>query len=233
MTQTKANILYVEDDVYLSYVTIDNLKLKGYNITYCENGKKAIEAFNNNKFDLCILDIMLPEVDGFTIATRIREVNQQIPIIFLTAKSLLDDKIKGLTLGADDYITKPFSIEELVLKVEVFLKRSRINSDSEFDDGIYDIGIYKFNLHNQSLSYNGVVENMTLKEAELIHLFYQNKNKVLKREEILKAVWGHDELYFSRSLDVLISRLRKRLKEDKRINIKNIHGIGFNMMVSE
>ncbi len=232
MTQEKANILYVEDDVYLSYVTIDNLKLKGYNVTHCKDGKSAVETFGKNQFDICILDIMLPKMDGFTIAAKIRKVNQQIPIIFLTAKSLLEDKIKGLTLGADDYITKPFSIEELILKIEVFLKRSTFNSSSETYKDVYNIGDYIFNLKNQSLSYDGTIENMTLKEAELIHLFYQNKNKVLKREEILQAVWGHDEFFFSRSLDVLISRLRKRLKADKRINIKNIHGIGFNMMIS-
>ncbi len=232
MTDKKANILYVEDDKDLSFVTIDNLKLKGYNITHCIDGKSAIDFFGYKEFDLCILDIMLPEMDGFTIASKIREVNQQIPIIFLTAKSLLEDKIKGLTLGADDYITKPYSMEELVLKIEIFLKRRTISTDSNIDE-VYNIGKYLFNLKSQSLSIDGTTENMTLKEAELIHLFYQNKNKVLKREEILKAVWGHDELYFSRSLDVLISRLRKRLKADKSITIKNIHGIGFNMMVSE
>lgn len=224
----KARILYVEDDLYLSYVTKDNLELKGYIVDYFDDGASALNAFLEIKFDLCILDVMLPKMDGFTLAKRIREKNKEIPIIFLTAKSLKEDKIKGLKIGADDYIIKPFSIEELVLKIEIFLKRSKIaNSFSNYEK--YEIGTFILDFHNLLLKNDNEEQRLTLKEAELIKYFAENKGVVLKREEILEEVWGSDDLYLSRSLDVFISRLRKFFKKDNNIKIENLHGVGFKL----
>jgi DNA-binding response OmpR family regulator len=225
-------ILYVEDDLTLSYVTKDNLELKGYKIYHCDDGLKALDLLQNEKFDLCILDIMLPKMDGFSLAEKIREKDQDIPIIFLTAKSMLEDRIKGLTIGGDDYLTKPFSIEELVLKIEVFLKRSRKTDQNTPDNNLVQIGEYTFDPNNLSLILHNTVTNLTSREADLLKYLCNNLNSIVKREDILIAVWGDDSYFLSRSLDVFISRLRKYLKEDKRVKIRNVHGVGFCLSVS-
>ena len=227
MNQIKPKILYVEDDLFLSHVTKDNLELKGYEITFCKNGKLAYDTFRNNDFDLCILDVMLPEMDGFTLAKKIRKLNKEIPIIFLSAKSLKEDRITGFTVGGDDYITKPFSIEELVLKIEVFLKRSKINKKKGFDNAVLNIGNYKFNPRNHQLIFGDEVLILTSREVALLKYFALNVNKVLEKEDILNEVWGDDSYFNSRSLDVFVSKLRKHLKKDPYIKINNIHGIGF------
>ncbi|MCD4788452.1 MAG: response regulator transcription factor [Bacteroidales bacterium] len=232
MVQNKPKILYVEDDIYLSYVTKDNLELKGYDITFCKDGKNAFEAFSNNKFDLCILDVMLPEMDGFTLAQKIRKSDKDIPIIFLSAKSLKEDRITGFTVGGDDYITKPFSIEELVLKIEVFLKRSKISTGNEIQSSVQKIGDYFFDSKNLLLKYKDETKRLTSREADLLKFFVLNANKVLKKEDILNEVWGDDSYFNSRSLDVFISKLRKYLKNDSNIRINNIHGIGFILTIS-
>ena len=232
MVQNKPKILYVEDDIYLSYVTKDNLELKGYDITFCKDGKNAFEAFSNNKFDLCILDVMLPEMDGFTLAQKIRKSDKDIPIIFLSAKSLKEDRITGFTVGGDDYITKPFSIEELVLKIEVFLKRSKISTGNEIQSSVQKIGDYFFDSKNLLLKYKDETKRLTSREADLLKFFVLNANKVLKKEDILNEVWGDDSYFNSRSLDVFISKLRKYLKKDSNIRINNIHGIGFILTIS-
>lgn len=231
----KAKLLYVEDDIHLSYVTIDNLELQGYEVIHCEDGKSALETFAGNNFDLCILDVMLPNTDGFEIAKQIRESDQQIPIIFLTAKSLKEDKLKGLKLGGDDYITKPFSIEELILKIEIFLKRSaKIESKPSEEKEIYKIGShYQFDYKNLTLIYGNESERLTQKEADLLKMFAQSPNEVLKRELILTKIWGKDDYFLGRSLDVFISRLRKYLRKDTSIIIENIHGVGFNMQIRQ
>ncbi len=223
----KAHLLYVEDDESLSFVTRDNLELQGYQITYFEDGAKAMAAIANQRFDLCILDVMLPEVDGFTIAKEIRKYDQEVPIIFLTAKSLKEDKIHGLKLGGDDYITKPFSIEELILKIEIFLRRSKISIPQEVLS--FRIGAYEFDYKNLSLSKESKQKVLTQKEADLLKYFVQNKNMVLKRSDILETIWGEDDYFMGRSLDVFISRLRKYLKEDDALKIENIHGVGFKL----
>lgn len=227
MISIKPQILYVEDDVYLSFVTKDNLELKGYSITFCKDGKEALEAFQNKTFDLCILDVMLPEMDGYTLARKIREVNEHLPIIFLSAKSLKEDRIAGLVAGGDDYITKPFSIEELSLKIEVFLKRNRISGSNKLNRGETRIGDYVFDSLNLILKHKDTSHRLTSREAELLKYLVDNKNKVVKKEEILNEVWGSDSYFNSRSLDVFVSKLRKYLKEDKSIQINNVHGIGF------
>jgi DNA-binding response OmpR family regulator len=174
---------------------------------------------------------MMPKMDGFELAEAIRKVNSDIPIIFLSAKTLKEDRIKGLRLGADDYLVKPFSIEELVLKIEVFLKRSQKNKVQE--QQFYKVGNYQFDPTNFLVFNSNEKVNLTQRESELLKLFLDNKNKVLKREEILKALWGNDDYFLGRSLDVFISRLRKILVNEKNITIENLHGIGFKFSISE
>ncbi len=222
----KAKILYVEDDPYLSYVTQDNLELQGYEIVCCENGEDALECFHSGDFNLCILDIMLPKMDGFTLAENIRKKNQDIPILFLSAKSLKEDRIKGLRLGADDYIVKPFSIEELVLRIEVFLKRSKVRTQTKTKP-IQKFGEYMFNSDNLQLHYKDSSLKLTKREAELLSYFLTHRNKVLDRDDILRNVWGADSYFVGRSLDVFISRLRKYFKDDDTVCIRNVHGHGF------
>ncbi|WP_417940047.1 response regulator transcription factor [Flavobacterium sp. RS13.1] len=222
-------ILYTEDDETLAFLTKDNLEQNGYDVTHCSDGKSGLESFKMEDFDICIFDIMMPKMDGFELASEIRKLNTDIPIIFLSAKTLKEDRIKGLRLGADDYLVKPFSIEELILKIEVFLKRSQKNNKSE--KSIYDIGKYQFDTKNFILFNNEEKIGLTQREAELLKLFLDNKNSVLKREQILNALWGTDDYFMGRSLDVFISRLRKILANEKEISIENLHGIGFRFVI--
>jgi two-component system, OmpR family, response regulator VicR len=225
----KAHLFYVEDDESLSFVTRDNLELQGYSVTYCENGKQAMEMIRQNNFDLCILDVMLPDTDGFTIAEEIRKFNTEVPIIFLTAKSMKEDRIRGLRLGADDYMTKPFSIEELILKVEIFLRRSKIASAPV--PTYLTVGNYLLDHKNLLLKFGNQAKNLTQKEADLLKMFMENKNEVIKRSHILETLWGEDDYFLGRSLDVFISRLRKYLSQDERISVENIHSVGFRMKI--
>ncbi|EKT4534872.1 response regulator transcription factor, partial [Flavobacterium psychrophilum] len=179
----------------------------------------------NNPFDICILDIMMPKIDGFELATAIRKLNTNIPILFLSAKTLKEDRIKGLKLGADDYLIKPFSIEELLLKIEIFLKRSLKNNFEE--KNIYTLGKYQFDSKNYVIFTDDQKIKLTERESQLLKFFLNNKNVVLKREEILKSLWGDDDYFMGRSLDVFISRLRKILAHEEKIFIENLHGIGF------
>ena len=233
MADPKAHLLYVEDDESLSFVTRDNLELNGYEVSYCEDGKKALEVIHTGqKFDLCILDVMLPEIDGFTLAEEIRKKDEQVPIIFLTAKSMKQDKIHGLTIGADDYITKPFSIEELLLKVDIFLRRTKYTTILKTNTPV-TIGDYTFDYKNLNLSLGDESNTLTQKEADLLKLLCEHKNEVVKRSFILETIWGKDDYFLGRSLDVFISRLRKYLKEDPRVKVENIHGVGFKFRVDE
>lgn len=222
----KPKLLYVEDDLNLGYVTQDNLQLNGYDVTHCENGAEAKDLIHKKSFDLFILDVMLPKLDGFSLAELIRIKNQDVPILFLTAKSLKEDRLKGLRLGADDYITKPFSIEELILKIEIFLKRSKVYQPEKVQR-VFELGEFTFDFKLQSLSRNGTNKTLTLKEAKLLRCFALCPNELLKREDILKEVWGDDDYFNGRSMDVFISRLRGYLKEDTSLKIKNIHSVGF------
>lgn len=221
----KAHLLYVEDDESLSFVTRDNLALQGYEITHCVNGKEALEKIHAQSFDLCILDVMLPEMDGFTLAQEIRAKNPHVPIIFLTAKSLKEDKLHGLKIGGDDYITKPFSIEELLLKIEIFLRRRNIHQPPA--PTRYNFGEYEFDYENLQLARKGESRTLTQKEADLLRFFLDHPNQVIKRATILEELWGEDDYFMGRSLDVFISRLRKYLGEDESLKIENIHGVGF------
>ena len=228
---TKYKILYAEDDETLAFLTQDNLEQNNYEVVHCSNGELALETFKKQAFDICIFDIMMPKVDGFELAEKIRKSNTDVPIIFLSAKTLKEDRLKGLRLGADDYLVKPFSIEELLLKIEIFLKRSQKNVLVEKKN--YTIGKYQFDNKN-FLVFNDLEKiSLTQREAELLQLFLDNKNVVLKREEILKSLWGDDDYFMGRSLDVFISRLRKILSTEKGIAIENLHGIGFRFSITE
>lgn len=233
MKEEKPKILYVEDDLDLSFVTKDNLEIKGFEIIYCKDGKAGWDEFCKNEFDLCILDVMLPEMDGFTLAKKIRETNEDIPIIFLSAKSLKEDRIEGLVVGGDDYITKPFSIQELALKMEIFLKRNKISSGKNNSKTIFQIGEFNFNSHTHELTNKGTSKRLTSREAELLKYLCLNQDKVVKKEDILLDVWDSDSYFNSRSLDVFISRLRKYLRDDPSIQINNIHGIGFILSIKQ
>ncbi|MEM1215290.1 MAG: response regulator transcription factor [Bacteroidota bacterium] len=221
----RAHLLYVEDDTSLSFVTKDHLELQGYQVTHCPDGHSARIAIRKGDYDLCLLDVMLPEVDGFTLAKEIRRQNTNVPILFLTAKSLKEDRLHGLRLGADDYITKPFSIEELILKIEVFLRRSRASAMP--DPAEYEVGSYHFNHQNLELRRGESVRRLTQKEADLLQFFIRHKNQVIKRSTILEEIWGENDYFLGRSLDVFISRLRKYLREDEQLRVENIHGVGF------
>lgn len=222
-----AHLLYVEDDESLGFVTRDNLEMKGYRITHCNNGRDALDLLRHTSFDLCILDVMLPEVDGYDIAREIRRLDQQTPIIFLTAKSLKEDRIHGLKLGADDYITKPFSIEELILKIEVFLRRSKAVAPAAPDD--YCIGEYRFNPANLTLTRNDGMKRLTQRESDLLLMLVQQRGQVVKRSVILEKLWGQDDYFLGRSLDVFISRLRRYLSADPGIKLETVHGVGFQL----
>jgi DNA-binding response OmpR family regulator len=234
MSINKFKLLLVEDDETLQFIVKDNLEQNKYSVEVAEDGKIALELFNKNSFDLIILDVMLPKIDGFQVAETIRKSNQQVPIIFLTARSMTEDKITGLTIGGDDYIAKPFSMEELLLKVKIFLKRSQSHT-VPLETPAKSITIGKFIFHPEELilSFNKETRSLTLKEAELIHFFAENPNKVLSRNEILQKVWDTDDYFTGRSLDVFISRLRKFFKPDSNIKIINLHGIGFRFSVKE
>lgn len=224
-------ILYAEDDETLAFLTKDNLEQHHYEVTHCSHGDLCLDVFKKERFDICILDIMLPKMDGFELATEIRKANTDIPIIFLSAKTLKEDRLKGLRLGADDYLVKPFSIEELLLKIEIFLKRSQKSNGNE--KAIYTVGKYFFDSKNYFVFNESEKINLTQRESELLKLFLDNKNEVLKREHILTSLWGEDDYFMGRSLDVFISRLRKILANEKGISIENLHGIGFKFVVSE
>ncbi len=221
-------ILYVEDDETLAYLTKDSLEMNNYEVKHFANGEDALMDFGMQTYDICVLDIMVPKKDGFEIAKTIRLQNNEIPIIFLSAKTLKEDRILGLKLGADDYLVKPFSIEELILKLEIFLQRSKKN---KAENKIYTVGKYQFDSINYEIIWDTEKTTLTQREADLLKLFIQNPHKVLKREDILKALWGTDDYFMGRSLDVFISRLRKILSKDSNIVIENLHGIGFRFEV--
>jgi len=228
---SKRKILLVEDDVNLGFVIKDNFEQNGFDITLCEDGESAIETFNNNHFDLCILDVMLPKLDGYEVASHIRTINAEIPLLFLTAKSLKEDKIKGFTIGADDYITKPFSIEELMLRCNVFIRRTQ--QESAPKNNTIKIGLYLLDVQNQKLIFQNEQKKLTIRETTLLDMLAKNKGKIVKREDVLKSVWGNEDYFTGRSMDVFISRLRKYLSNDSNIEIVNIHSVGFELKTKD
>jgi len=226
----KPRLLIVEDDTNLSIVIKDYLSLSGFDVIVCENGNTGWEAFQSSPFDLCILDVMMPELDGFALAEMIRQQNAEVPILFLTAKSAKEDKIKGFKLGADDYILKPFNIEELVLRIEVFLKRSQNHVHAK---EVFMLGLYTFDYLNLRLTGNNKQQKLTQREADVLKLLCQNIGKVTKREDIQTQLWGEDDYFLGRSLDVFISKLRRYLKHDPGVTIVNYHSVGFQLNVNQ
>lgn len=224
----RKSILLVEDDPSLGYVIQDNLVLKGYDVTLCTDGLEGERKFQEGFFHLCILDVMLPKKDGFALATSIREKSREVPIIFLTAKSMIEDKLNGFRAGADDYITKPFNLDELFYRIEVFLRRT---TDNHIGDKVISLGKFQFDPFSFTLRYDDEEKTLTQKEAEVLKLLYRNRDRVLKREEILTQVWGDDDYFMGRSMDVFISKLRKYLKMDPDIQIVNYHGVGFRLEI--
>lgn len=220
-------ILYVEDDPTLGFVTMDNLQERGYTVIHCADGESARAQIQQGGFDLCILDVMLPKVDGFQLARELRERDTEAPILFLTARSLQSDRLLGLRLGGDDYLVKPFSLEELFLKIEVFLRRSGVRARKARLET--RIGHFTFFPHHYQLSFEGKIIELTQKEAALLDLFIQHRGEVLRRSFILESIWGEDDYFLGRSLDVFVSRLRKHLRSDPSIRIENVHGVGFRL----
>lgn len=229
------NILFVEDDPNLSMILKDYLEMIGYNVDHAADGEKGIELFLKNPYNLIILDVMMPKMDGFTAVKEIRKTDQVVPIIFLTAKNLKEDRIKGFEHGCDDYITKPFSTEELSLRIKAILKRCTVSyqSATEPTNAIYAIGNFTFDSANLILKSEDSERVLTRKESGLLKLLCINKNNLLPREVAMEAIWGENDYFIGRSMDVFIAKLRKYLKPDPEVQIINVHGIGFKLHVSE
>lgn len=222
----KAQILLVEDDLNLGFVISDNLKEAGYAVIHCADGETAWEQFQKKPFDLVLLDVMMPKKDGMTLSRQIRAKNEIVPVLFLTAKTMEEDKISGFQAGADDYITKPFSMKELLLRIEVFLRRTHaLNADKNVH---FHLGSLIFNYADYTLSQpDDRLIQLTQKEADLLKFLCENANKTLKRDEILLHVWGKSDYFLGRSMDVFITKLRKHFKEEPNVDIFTVHGIGF------
>lgn len=226
MYKEKLNILLAEDDLNLGMLLVDYLETEGFNVKLCKDGELALKTFQNNMFDLCLLDVMMPKLDGFSLAKDIRLKDKNIPIIFITAKSLKEDKLKGYGLGADDYITKPFDEEELLWKIKAVVRRIPENS-IEAKTEICVIGKYTFDYTNQSLTIADRTKRITEKESDILRYLSGHRNHVIKREEMLKELWGENDYFLGRSLDVFITKIRKYLKEDPELSIENVFGVGF------
>ena len=229
--EEKIKILLAEDDTNLGMLLKEYLRAKGFETVLCEDGEVAYEAFLNQPFDICILDVMMPKKDGFTLAQEVRAANAEIPIIFLTAKTLKEDILEGFKIGADDYITKPFSMEELTFRIEAILRRVRGKKNKE--SNIYKIGKFTFDTQKQILAIGDKQTKLTTKESELLGLLCAHANEILQRDFALKTIWIDDNYFNARSMDVYITKLRKHLKDDDSIEIINIHGKGYKLITPE
>jgi len=231
MQQTKASILFAEDDKSLAFMVKDALEDEGYKVVHCSDGQTAIETFDKNKFDICLLDIMMPNKDGYTVAKKIRQQTDRLPIIFLSTKSQESDKLAGYDSGADDYLAKPFSMPELLKKIEVFIRRTKKPVADIYEE--IRIGNIIFAPANLKIITPEETFNITQKENDLLKFLCDHRNKVLKRNEVLTNVWGKDDFFLGRSMDVFISKLRKYLKADPDIALETIHGVGFRLTVNQ
>jgi DNA-binding response OmpR family regulator len=228
----RKNILLVEDDPNFGSVLKAYLEMNGFIVSWIDDGKHALKEFSSGTFDICVLDVMLPNVDGYKIAREIRELNPGIPFIYVTAKTLKEDILKGYSMGADDYITKPFDSEVMICKINAILNRAT-ETDHDTEEEIYTLGKYIFNPTIRELSADGYRQKLSPKESDLLKLLYSHKNSILPREIALRSIWGEDGYFTTRSMDVYITKLRKYLKRDPNIEIINIHGNGFRMLVPE
>jgi DNA-binding response OmpR family regulator len=229
----KTKILLVEDDPNLGNLLKEYLDAKGYATTLAVNGKQGYDVFSKDKFNICILDVMMPVKDGITLAKEIRAIDVNIPIVFLTAKSMKEDAIEGFKVGADDYITKPFSMEELLMRLQAILRRTESKAIKNSDQSEFKIGKYKFDYQHQVLDLKGVQQKLTTKEAELLKLLCLHANDVLDRNFALKTIWNDDNYFNGRSMDVYIAKLRKYLKEDTSVELINVHGKGFKLLMGK
>ena len=227
----KTRILLCEDDENLGMLLREYLQAKDYNVTLAPDGEAGYQLFTSEKFDLCILDVMMPKKDGFTLAQDIRKVNGVIPIVFLTAKSLKEDVLEGFRIGADDYITKPFSMEEMLLRIEAIMRR--ISGKKSKSGSEYQLGTMVFDAQKQTLTSEKGTTKLTTKECELLALLVQNGNSILERNYALKTIWVEDNYFNARSMDVYITKLRKLLKDDPNVEIINIHGKGYKLIIPE
>lgn len=229
---SKTRILLAEDDPNLGSLLQEYLQAKDFDTTLCTDGDKAFKTFSKHQFDFVILDVMMPVKDGFTVAKEIRTINKKIPIIFLTAKSMKEDTLKGFSLGADDYITKPFSMEELLVRVNAILRRTDNYQVDNKEEHAFDLGTFNFDYDRQILKKGEDETKLTTKENELLYLLCLNKNGVLERNYALNAIWGDDNYFNGRSMDVYIAKLRKHLRPDPSLEIINIHGKGFKLLAN-
>ena len=230
MNSKKKNILLVEDDPNLGSLLKDYLSLKGYIVTRCLDGEEGKNVYAKGSFDLLILDVMMPKLDGFTLAKHIRKTDKQTPIIFLTAKSLMEDRLKGLKIGGDDYITKPFSSEELLLRIDNIFKRTTTAGQLKHEDKVFKFGSFVFDYKKRILNNGKISKQLTSKESELLKLLAQNKNEVLERSVALREIWKNESYFTSRSMDVFITKLRNYIKVDPSVEIINVHGTGFKLI---
>ena len=227
------HILLAEDDSDFGNILKQYLEISGFSVEWAKDGEEALQIFHKGNFNICVFDVMMPKKDGFTLAEDIIEINPEIPFVFLTARKMKEDKLKGLKLGADDYIVKPFEADELVLRLNNILKRTqKLTSSIILTEEIIPISNYKFNTKRLELEFNKTIQRVTEKEGELIKFLFLHKNQLLKREEILNAVWKNDDFFSGRSMDVFISRLRKYFKNDASISIESIRGIGLEFKIS-
>lgn len=224
-----AKILLVEDDMNLGFVVQDALRMEGFRVHLSKDGKEGLLQFNKEEYDLCLLDVMMPKKDGFSLAEDIRKTNVEVPIVFLTARGMSEDRIKGFKLGADDYITKPFSSEELILRIKAILKRNPNFKEEPKDKLKFDIGRYQLDFPNYELKIGDDKKKLTKKEAELLKLLCEHQDQVLERELIANMIWGDDSYFVGRSMDVFITKLRKYLSDDPNLAIVNVHGVGFRL----
>ena len=232
MSKETVNILLAEDDLNLGLLLVDYLETEGFMVKLYKDGELALKAYQTNKYDLCLLDVMMPNMDGFTLAEEIRDVDPEIPLFFLSAKTMKEDIIQGYKLGADDYITKPFDSEVLLLKIKAILKRNE-ELNKESDNMQFDLGKFHFNPRLRELSIHDKIQTLSPKENELLKILAEHKNDLLPREKALKKIWGSDTYFNGRSMDVYIAKLRKYLKEDETLEIVNIHGNGFRLVMAD
>lgn len=230
--KSKPKILLLEDDANLGFILTEHLEMNGFIVRHCTNGEEGTAAFRATAFSLCLVDVMMPKKDGFTFVKEIRRNDQQVPVIFLTAKSLKEDRIEGLKIGADDYITKPFSMEELLLRINAVLKRTRPSEPAAERSDSFTIGSIHFDVRRSQLKIGPKkIVQLTTKESELLAVLCSHQNSVVEREQILNSVWQNDSYYSARSMDVYVSKLRKYLKSDPAVSIANVHGKGYKLLV--
>lgn len=232
MEPKNIKVLLAEDDKNLGSVLTSYLEAKGFPTQLFENGEEAYRAFKKEKFDFCIIDVMMPVMDGFTLAGEIRLLDKSVPLLFLTAKAMQEDKLKGFELGADDYMTKPFSMEELLVRMQAILRRLHESKSMEANRHIYEIGELTFDYNRQLLKHSALDQKLTSKESELLKLLCDHANEVLDRSEALKKIWLDDSYFNARSMDVYVTKLRKYLKADPNVELINVHGIGFKLMIN-